>query len=46
MIHVNRHRLDDEGNLIQPNQAWFQSAQDATNTVIQDKGAHQADRAV
>ena len=41
MIHVNRDSVDRNGRPIRPNDAWFRRAAIATNTAIQEQGAHE-----
>lgn len=40
MIHIDRNRLDSQGNPIRPDEAWFERARTATAAAISDGAAH------
>jgi uncharacterized protein (TIGR02646 family) len=46
MIHVRRIGADEAGKVIKPNDAWFQLAANATAAAIQEKNAHEANKAI
>jgi uncharacterized protein (TIGR02646 family) len=46
MIYVERGQTDATGVNIRPNNAWFKLAANATATAIEEKGEHEADKAI
>jgi len=46
MIHVERDQTDARGVHIRPNNGWFELAATATATAIEEKGDHEADKAI
>lgn len=46
MIYVQRDGMDEAGEVIKPNDAWFQLAANATATTIAEKNAHEADKVI
>lgn len=46
MIHIDRHRLDEQGNPIEPNSGWFENARATTEIAKREMAAHEADRSV
>lgn len=46
MIYIDRNRTDSPGNLIKPNEAWFQRAKRATEKAELEMGEHKTDRTV
>ncbi len=46
MIYVQRDQEDEDGNVIEPNAAWFRRAANATATAITESDEHKVDRAI
>ena len=46
MIYINRNTVDDTGVAINPGDDWFQLASTATETAIEERGNHTADKSV
>ena len=43
MIHIERNRIDENGNDIKPSDDWFEKAAYATNIAIEQRENHEAD---
>ena len=43
MIHIERNRIDENGNNIKPSDDWFEKAAYATNIAIEQRENHEAD---
>ncbi len=46
MIHIQRDQADEAGEVIRPNDTWFQRAADATATALAEQGEHEGDKAI
>ncbi|UCC30477.1 MAG: TIGR02646 family protein [Phycisphaerales bacterium] len=46
MIYVERDGMDDAGEVIRPDDAWFQLAGNATATAIAEQNKHEANKAI
>lgn len=46
MISIDRDRVDETGQKILPNRAWFARAQTATDAAIADPGTHEINRGI
>ena len=46
MIQIDRDRLGEKGELIRPNQAWFDRAAVATATAERERAAHAVKRTI